>query len=288
MKYFYNFTDLRIPDEDLKKLCLTEIKKLLRTNGRSLKDYKSMPKPDFSTMDAMGNKFIVDQVNYDKGVMERLHTELTTKLTIEQKAVHDQIVSSVESGSGGFFFLYGYGGTDKTFIWNTLSAGLRSKGFIVLNIASSGIALLLLPGGRTTHSSLNIPIEINEASNCTIDKQDPKAFLFRKTKLIIWDEAPMMHRYYFEAFDRSMRDIMSYDGVDNTHKPFGGLTVVLGGDFRQILLVVRKGSREDILAATVNASKLWKYCKVLKLTNNMRLRGSPNVEEQHDIKQFAD
>jgi hypothetical protein len=79
---------------------------LLRTNGRSLKDYKSMPKPDFSTMDAMSNKFIVDQLNYDKEVMGRLHSEHMTKLTTEQKVVHDQIVSSVEYGSCGFFFLY--------------------------------------------------------------------------------------------------------------------------------------------------------------------------------------
>jgi len=41
---------------------------------------------------------------------------------------------------GGFFFLYGYGGTGKTFIWKTLSATLRSKSMIVLNVASSGIA----------------------------------------------------------------------------------------------------------------------------------------------------
>jgi hypothetical protein len=93
-------------------------------------------------------------------------------------------------------------------------------------VTSSGIVSLLLLVGRTTHSSLNIPIEINEASNCTIDKQDPKVFLFIKTKLIIWDKAPIMNLYCFEAFDRSMLDIMSYDGVDNTHKPFGGLTVV--------------------------------------------------------------
>lgn len=45
------------------------------------------------------------------------------------------------------FFLYGHEGTGKTFIWKTLSSGIRSKGQIVLTVASSGIASLLLPGG---------------------------------------------------------------------------------------------------------------------------------------------
>lgn len=42
----------------------------------------------------------------------------------------------------------------------TLSAAVRSKGLIVLNAASSGIMTLLLPGGRTTHLTLTVPIEI--------------------------------------------------------------------------------------------------------------------------------
>ncbi|KAK2359764.1 ATP-dependent DNA helicase PIF1 [Trifolium repens] len=143
----------------------------------------------------------------------------------------NSLSTTMTGGTRGFFFLYGYG------------------------------ASLLLPGGRTAHSSLNIPIEINEKFVLNLKKQDPKAILFRKTKLIIWDEAPMMHRYCFECFDRSMRDIMSYNGVDNSHKPFGGISVVLGGDFRQILPVVRKGGRQDILAATINASNLCMHCK---------------------------
>nr|XP_009770610.1 PREDICTED: ATP-dependent DNA helicase PIF1-like [Nicotiana sylvestris] len=37
-------------------------------------------------------------------------------------------------------------------------------------------------------------------------------------------------------------------------QPFGGKTVVLGGDFRQILPVIAKGSRQDIVNATLNSS----------------------------------
>ena len=66
------------------------------------------------------------------------------------------------------FFLYGYGGTGKTFIWRSLSAGLRSKGEIVLTVVSSGNAALLLPGGRTAHSRFGIPINVDESSTCNI------------------------------------------------------------------------------------------------------------------------
>lgn len=98
----------------------------------------------------------------------------------------------------------------------------------------------------------------------------------------------MMHRWCFEALDRSLRDIMSYDGVDNSNKPFGGISVVLGGDFRHILLVIRKGCRQDIVAATINSSKLWDHCKVLELTTNMRLTASTAPTEQLEIKTFAE
>jgi thymidylate kinase len=50
-----------------------------------------------------------------------------------------------------FFFIDGYGGTGKTFIWRAISAAIRSRGEIVLTIASNGIAALLIPGGRTAH-----------------------------------------------------------------------------------------------------------------------------------------
>jgi ATP-dependent DNA helicase PIF1 len=60
--------------------------------------------------------------------------------------------------------LYGYGRTSKMFIWRAMAAAIRSRGEIVLTVASSGIAALLIPGGRTTHSSFGIPIMIDECS----------------------------------------------------------------------------------------------------------------------------
>jgi len=94
--------------------------------------------------------------------MVKEHDSLFKALNDEQIHVYQDIMTAVLSKKGGFFFLYGYGGIGKTFMWKTLSAGLRSQGMIVLNVASSGIASLLLPGGKTAHSTFCIPLLIND------------------------------------------------------------------------------------------------------------------------------
>jgi ATP-dependent DNA helicase PIF1 len=55
--------------------------------------------------------------------------------------------------------------------------------------------------------------------------------LVHKADLIIWDEAPKMHRQAFEVIDRTLRDLMQLDDAQETEKIFGGKPVVLGGDF---------------------------------------------------------
>jgi hypothetical protein len=137
----------------------------------------------------------------------------------------------VTKKEGKLFFVYGSGGTGKTFVWITLLSRLRGQGKIVLAVASSGIASLLFPGGRTAHSRFKIQIDLHNESTCNITQQMKVDKLVRKADMIIWDEAPMMHRRAFEADDRTLRDLMQLDDAQATNKIFGGKTVVLGGDF---------------------------------------------------------
>jgi ATP-dependent DNA helicase PIF1 len=205
----------------------------------------------------------------------------------EQRGIYEEIMESVNNQQGGVFFLSGYGGTGKTFMWNTLSAALRSKRKIVLTAASSGIASLLLPCGRTAHSKFKIPIPILESSICTIEKGSDLAEMLKLTQLIIWDEAPMAHKFCFEALDKSLKDIMSNNGVPST-QIFGGKVVVFGGDFRQILPVIPRGSRSDIVHASLNSSYIWNHCTVLKLTKNMRLQNQQSNTNSEEIKKFSE
>jgi len=98
----------------------------------------------------------------------------------------------------------------------------------------------------------------------------------------------MINRLCFEALDRTLRDVMRVESEENALKPFGGKVIVLGGDFRQILPVVKNASKYDIVKPTVNYSKLWKHCKILKLIENMRLKSHTSMQSQKEIKEFAD
>ncbi|XP_048501479.1 uncharacterized protein LOC125497825 [Beta vulgaris subsp. vulgaris] len=206
-----------------------------------------MPFPDELITPEGQNKLIFDELSCDKEALRKEHEELSSCLTCEQRSVYDEIMIAVSRGRGGVFFVYGYGDMGKTYVWKTLCAAIRSKGEIVLPVASSGIASLLLPRGRTAHSRFGIPLNVSENSTCVgIKPGSDLVALLMKTKLIIWDEAPMMHKYCFEALDRSLKDIMQSMDPSNKYKPFGGLVVVFGGDFRHILPVIHKESRQDI------------------------------------------
>lgn len=54
--------------------------------------------------------------------------------------------------------------------------------------------------------------------------------------------------------------------------PFGGKVVVLGGDPKQILLVIENGSKAHIINASIISSYLWAGVTTLFLTENMRLK----------------
>ena len=88
--------------------------------------------------------------------------------TDELRHIFNLIINVVNQQAGGMLFLYGYGGTGKTFMRKTLTSPLCSKGDIVLTVASSGIASLLLPNGRTTHSKFAIHVPILDNSTCNI------------------------------------------------------------------------------------------------------------------------
>ena len=185
-------------------------------------------------------------------------------------------------------FSYGYGGTGKTFLWKTLSATIRSKGDIVLNVASSGIVSLLLPNGRTTHSRFKILLNVDEDSTCNIKQGSPHATLLNKVRLIIWDDALMLSKFCFEALDKCLKDTLRFSASYNCDLPFGGKVVVLGGDFRQILSVIPQGSGQDIVLASINSSYLWYFCKVLQLSKNMRLRIGDNSTNNAKSKNFSE
>ncbi|CAN1778540.1 ATP-dependent DNA helicase PIF1 [Linum perenne] len=101
-----------------------------------------------------------------------------------------------------------------------VTSKLRSQRHIVLVVASSGIAATLLPDAITAHSRFKIPLEIDQTSTCMVKKGTALADLLSQASLIIWDEAPMVHRMSFEAVDRTLCDIMDIPLSGIGYKPF--------------------------------------------------------------------
>ena len=136
--------------------------------------------------------------------------------------------------------------------------------------ATSGVAASIMPGGRTAHSCFKLPLSVKEGGCCSFTKQGGTVKLLQQAALIIWDEASMTKRQNVEALDNSLRGIMGRSNL-----LFGGKTIVLGGDFRQVLPVVRKGSRAQIVGASLRRSYLWESMRHLKLVRNMRAQSDP-------------
>ena len=259
-------------DEEVYDYGLYLLNKILSKSGKSLEDFADMPKPQRDWDAVADNLLLAEQLDFDRVALREMATARSATFNPEQRAVYNAVMESYHQGSGKAFFVHSAGGGGKTYTCNTIAASIRADGEVVLCVSSSAIAALLLDGGRTTHSRFKVPIPIHEQSFCNIGKQSHLAEVIQKTKLIIFDEVPMQHRHVVEALDRSLQDIMS------NHKPFGGITVLFGGDFRQTLPVIPKGTREVIVGATLCQSHLWRHIQVMKLEKNERLDRTPESE----------
>nr|XP_017237579.1 PREDICTED: uncharacterized protein LOC108210701 [Daucus carota subsp. sativus] len=279
--------ELTLSEEEIQFWALSELEQILNCIGKSLRSYSDMPFPPAEFLCGISNTLIAEERSYDIQTMIAEHQQLHSTLNRDQTVVYNSIIESVHNKSGKFFFVHGSGGCGKTFLWRTIISKLRSERKIVLPVASSGIAAVLMPGGRTAHSRFKIPLDVDEHSSCGVKMGTDIAELLQNTDLIIWDEAPMQKKYAFEALDRALRDIRGNISEDNRLKSFGGITVVLAGDFRQILPVVEKGNRHDIVSACVNRSYLWDQVTFYTLKQNMRLKRGNTEQLNNDIDEFS-
>ena len=106
-------------------------------------------------------------------------------------------------------------------------------------------------------------------SICSIPKESHRRDLLRMADAVIYDKCLMTHQHCFEALDCTFQDL------HDCPKPFGGLTMIFGGDFQQILPIIANGLHADIVNACFQTSNLWNQMHILKLCINMRLQNSP-------------
>ncbi|CAN1332163.1 ATP-dependent DNA helicase pif1 [Linum perenne] len=281
-----NRPNLTLCVDEIKDICLLEIQKFLQGIGTSPENFQGMPLPR-TNLYGTSNSLLSDELHWNEEQMRDVFNTNYRKLNEEQKRAFDMITTAVHEKNGKCFFVEGPGGTGKTFLWKVISAKLRSEGKIVLCVATSGIAALLMEGGRTAHSKFHIPIKLTETSTCDIFHGTEVAELIQQASLIIWDEAPMAHKFCMEALDRTLRDLLQVHPTDSEELPFGEVSVVFGGDFRQILPVIKKGTRSEIISASLKKSYLWEHLTHLRLSQNMRLmRSNCSQSERQEIATF--
>jgi len=85
-------------------------------------------------------------------------------LTNDQRLAYDTVMKHIRGGNGGLLFLDAPGGTEKKFLLNLIFAEIRMKHVIAMVVTSSGITATLLVGGRTAHSALKLPLNLNLAT----------------------------------------------------------------------------------------------------------------------------
>jgi nucleoside-triphosphatase THEP1 len=166
--------------------------------------------------------------------------------------------------TGRNVFITGPAGSGKTYVVNQYIKYLKDHGVPLGITASTGIAATHM-GGVTIHSWSGISVK-DYLSDDDIAEIGARAYVKKKVegaKVLIIDEVSMLHHFRFDMIDRVLRHIKKSD------QPFGGLQVVLCGDFFQLPPVSRLGEPE---ARFIYESDSWKKGKfaVCYLSENYR------------------
>ena len=239
---------------------------VLHLGGKELTTY-GLPQPSNAQRERISRPML-RETNYNSDDLAAYVEANEPLLNSDQKKAYDVILNALNEDKGGLLFLDAPGGTGKTFLIQLLLSKIRQDGNIALAVASSGIAATLLPGGRTAHSTFKLPLNLTQRPTpmSTISKGTDEATVLKHCKMIVWDECSMSHRHALEHVDVTLQDLRGNNNI------FGGVLVLLAGDFRQILPVIPRGTPADELSACLKSSYLWRYMQKLSLTINMRVQ----------------
>ncbi len=180
--------------------------------------------------------------------------------------------------TGKNVFVTGAAGSGKTYVINEYIKYLKSHNVPIGITASTGIAATHM-GGVTIHSWSGIGIS-DSLTDLEIDGIAEKKYIRNKVeaaKVLIIDEVSMLHHFRLDMVDRVLRNIKK------SKEPFGGIQVVLCGDFFQLPPISRFGEPQSRF---VYDSKSWKEGKftVCYLGENFRQVNDPSLNILNDIR----
>ncbi|KAE8739271.1 hypothetical protein FOCC_FOCC015231 [Frankliniella occidentalis] len=247
---------------------LLEIDRALRRQGSELADHMLPSAQDDTT--ELGRERLLYDVQTLKDFVQRWEPDLSEEQKSVLKYVRDVCNPQCsDPPTSRLMFLDAPGGYGKSTLLQVVAADARSRGDIVLCVASSGIAALNLDGGTTAHSMFKLPLDLGDGTGYwNLRNTQQRADLIREAKLIIFDEISMAHKFLVEILDRSLRDLMGRNEV------MGGKVCLFSGDFRQIPPVVPSAKTpSDVVFASLKCSHLWPHFRQFRLTQPQRTRG---------------
>ncbi|OGG78225.1 AAA family ATPase, partial [Candidatus Kaiserbacteria bacterium RIFCSPLOWO2_01_FULL_52_12b] len=162
--------------------------------------------------------------------------------------------------TGANVFLTGEPGSGKTHTINEFIAWLRECGIEPSVTAATGIAATHV-AGMTLHSwsGIGIAESLSRADVDRIASKEHVAKRIAKAKVLIIEEISMLSAPTFEMADKICREVRS------VNRPFGGLTIILVGDFFQ-LPPVSRGSGRPTAGRQVEfayASHVWRELNLI-------------------------
>jgi hypothetical protein len=110
-------------ENDLRNELLDRLSVLFNKSGSNIHDF-NLPQKTNSIEQSGVNRLIEEETSYDiNRLLDESHT-LISQLNAEQFDAFTTIVDSVVNGESKFYFVSGYGGTGKTFLWNAIVSQL--------------------------------------------------------------------------------------------------------------------------------------------------------------------
>jgi hypothetical protein len=107
-------------EDALKDCALYEIDQVLMRNGHCLEDFLTLPKSNYIPSIHGGNRLVQEKLAYDRHSLTIDADNAEDRLNDDQCNAYETILNVVTNKEGKLFFMYGSGGTGKTFVWTTL------------------------------------------------------------------------------------------------------------------------------------------------------------------------
>lgn len=151
--------------------------------------------------------------------------------------------------SGESALVTGAAGSGKTYLLNQFIRLAKAEGKFVSVTATTGLAATHL-GGTTVHSWSGIGIQDFLSDNFAEHMSKGRREIIENTDVLIIDEISMLHDYRLDMVDDVCRVVRKEPDL-----PFGGIQVVMSGDFFQLPPVNRRDSGRE--GGFVTSSRAW-------------------------------